>query len=675
MGLSTLVPRRVKTLRRCIAFILAIICFPAFHAAASEDCKISENPDARRLAVVIGNGSYPLDIGALKNPANDARAIARMLSQLNFTVVRIIDGTEETINHCVDEALALVEKPEVALFHYSGHGVQFEDSNFLVAVDAAVSTKPLRGFVALQPIVEKLQRRADATLVFLDACRDNPLSADGNSGLSVATGRGIKPGVVSSDVDQRGSDIPTGTLVAFATSPDTVALDGEGDFSPFSQALLEALPTPGYSIQRVLSEVTRQVGEATEWEQTPWVRSSLNRELKLFGDFDLESAQQVSKNQAAEALALNEKGRRDEAILAALKGLPSDPQFAQAKFFPDAMDALYRVVRSDRTWINPEGSLITLERSSNGNSIVILIQTEDGIMTQVWDAREHRQLLELHTGHVAYTLDNTGTKLAVSSPSDRVTIWDVAKGEEVAQFNASPLPVPGEMSFSPDGNMIVVNEYDQLRVLRLQGSKQDRGETLQLPGSVASFGGPDTLCTAKQTNGELVVGWLNIGEANFKKVGAVSGSYRPYRITCDRESGSIGLVYTENIDDSRASAWLRDGRRVDLELSGLHVIAISASPDQKWLAITDNGGNVNIYSAESGQVTTSPFASPGYQDGYGNVYYGPDGGPTTSPSYLTPPVGVWAGTPTGPELIIMAMQSLSEEQRAELASDRIALNQ
>jgi len=233
---------------RCVIFaLISLAMFSLASAAqAKSRCQVEANPGATRLAIVIGNGAYQSDIGALKNPANDARAVSAMFKKLGLTVATAIDASAAAIDTCIARALKSLPKPDVATLYYSGHGIQSQDANYLVALDADPTGKTKRGFVAVDPIVSRLQDAAEAVLVFLDACRNNPI-AGGSEGLSVSTGRNLKRGFVPTgptEVKRQTS----GLLVAYATSPNAVALDGQGDYSPFTEAILKTMPTPGFSV-------------------------------------------------------------------------------------------------------------------------------------------------------------------------------------------------------------------------------------------------------------------------------------------------------------------------------------------------------------------------------------------------------------------------------------------
>ena len=76
-------------------------------------------------------------------------------------------------------------------------------------------------------------------------------------------------------------DLGAGTLIAFATAPGQVALDGEGANSPFSAALSRHIGTPGLEVQHMLTRVRAEVVAATKGKQVPWSNSSLLGEVYL----------------------------------------------------------------------------------------------------------------------------------------------------------------------------------------------------------------------------------------------------------------------------------------------------------------------------------------------------------------------------------------------------------
>lgn len=167
----------------------------------------------------------------------------------------------------------------VALFFYAGHGLQVGAKNYLVPVDAKLEAASALELDTLdvETVTRAMEGEQRVNLVMLDACRDNPFTNALQRALgtrSAAVGRGLAP------IRTAG-----GTLVAFATAPDTVALDGDGARnSPFTTALLKHIRQPGLEVEAMLKRVRGDVMEATRGKQTPWSHSSLTRDVFLAPD-------------------------------------------------------------------------------------------------------------------------------------------------------------------------------------------------------------------------------------------------------------------------------------------------------------------------------------------------------------------------------------------------------
>ncbi len=222
--------------------------------------------DERRVALVIGNGSYA-HTTVLPNARNDGRAMAETLRGLGFDVLEGIDADRAGTEELIRQFGRRLRGADVGLFFYAGHGLQVGGSNYLVPVDVALEDETDVAFeaVRLDVVLAQLEREPRTSLIFLDACRDNPLNAS-RIGLTraAAASRGLAR-----------VDGSIGTLIAFATEPDAVALDGDGPHSPFTAALLDHIGTPGLEVRQMLTRVRQQVIDATNGEQVPWDHSSL----------------------------------------------------------------------------------------------------------------------------------------------------------------------------------------------------------------------------------------------------------------------------------------------------------------------------------------------------------------------------------------------------------------
>lgn len=223
----------------------------------------------RRVALVVGNSDYRV-APRLRNPGNDAAAMAARLRSLGFEVFEAIDADKVKLGDGLKEFGRATQNADVALFFYAGHGIQVDGQNYLVPTDAHVQFEeeiPLE-LVSLNTVLRQMERGSKTNIVFLDACRDNPFADE--LSRSAAT-RGAVP--LSKGLGEVRT-VP-GTYIAFATDPNRVAADGSGNNSPFTEALLRHIDSPGTSIQDMMIRVRRDVSGATNAQQTPWDSSSL----------------------------------------------------------------------------------------------------------------------------------------------------------------------------------------------------------------------------------------------------------------------------------------------------------------------------------------------------------------------------------------------------------------
>jgi hypothetical protein len=226
----------------------------------------------RRVAFVLGNGAYA-NAGTLKNAANDADDISDVLGQLGFSVTKGIDRSKRQTEELLQSFVDRLEKSDVALFYYSGHGLQINGKNYIVPIDAKIEKERDVAFQAISVdfILEQMESTAPTNLIFLDACRDNPFARNLSSVVSRSmVGRPVEV--------LRGLAQVTpgrGTFIAFSTSPNKVASDGSGRNSPFTGSLKRHMPTPDISISDLMITVRNEVLDETQQRQLPWDQSAL----------------------------------------------------------------------------------------------------------------------------------------------------------------------------------------------------------------------------------------------------------------------------------------------------------------------------------------------------------------------------------------------------------------
>ncbi|PTE11034.1 caspase family protein [Mesorhizobium helmanticense] len=251
-------------------FILFII--------ASLDAEAA-TPDAKRVALVIGNSKYVHAV-ALPNPANDAHLIASTLRNAGFQVIEGVDQDNAGMHSLISRFTEQSYDADLAVVFYAGHGMQVDGKNFLIPVDAELTSPAYlkTRTIQIDDFMAALPPEPAVGVIILDACRDNPLArtlaASMPKSRSTSFGAGLAP------VEAKSEGVGTGgILIAYATDPGAIAFDGNGVNSPYSTALARHLTEPGVEIQSALTRVRGQVTETTQGRQRPWHNASLGREV------------------------------------------------------------------------------------------------------------------------------------------------------------------------------------------------------------------------------------------------------------------------------------------------------------------------------------------------------------------------------------------------------------
>lgn len=229
-------------------------------------------PADQRIALVIGNSNYQT-APKLSNPGNDAQSMSQLLNSAGFEVTQATDLTRDDmvrVVHDFSNRVAARGPGAVAMIYYAGHGVQVAGENYLLPVDAKISSpSDLDGnslrLVDLMGTLESIQSRM--RIVVLDACRNNPFPEVNDKGRGLAI-----------------VDAPNGSIVGYSTAPGMEAQDGDGNHSPYTTAFLNNARQPNLPIEQLFKRVRLEVNNATNGRQTPWESSSLTSEFYFFGD-------------------------------------------------------------------------------------------------------------------------------------------------------------------------------------------------------------------------------------------------------------------------------------------------------------------------------------------------------------------------------------------------------
>lgn len=222
-----------------------------------------QNINLKKLALVIGNGSYQ-NAGYLRNPTNDAQDISKVLKELGFDVMFYLDLNLVGLKKAIDQFGLKLSKYDVGLFYYAGHGVQSKGFNYFIPVDANLKTEAQVEFdcVNTDRLLALMEDAGNSTnIIILDACRNNPFE---RSWRRSATGTGLAF-----------MNAPSGSLIAYSTSPGKTASDGAGRNGLYTAALLKHLREPNITIEEMFKKVREDVSNQSSKEQVPWESTSL----------------------------------------------------------------------------------------------------------------------------------------------------------------------------------------------------------------------------------------------------------------------------------------------------------------------------------------------------------------------------------------------------------------
>jgi tetratricopeptide (TPR) repeat protein len=222
----------------------------------------------RRVALLIGNSSYQ-NAPSLNNPVNDARAIATSLRTAGFQTTTVkTDLTREQIISALRDFANVADSADWAVVYYSGHGIEFGGTNYMVPVDARLRVDRDIDLetVDVGKVLSSIEGAKRLRLVILDACRDNPFVSQMRRTMATRSlGRGLAR-----------IEPEAGTLIVYAAKHGETALDGDGMNSPFVSALIRRIPTPNLEIRRLFDLVRDDVMDATRKKQQPFSYGSLS---------------------------------------------------------------------------------------------------------------------------------------------------------------------------------------------------------------------------------------------------------------------------------------------------------------------------------------------------------------------------------------------------------------
>ncbi len=255
-------------LRRAVGIVVVAVPLGLMLAGPGASAAPSDG-GGRRVALVIGNQDYRY-VEPLENPLNDTREIARILREADFDVTLGLDLGKKELEQTVRKFLRELNDGDTALFYYSGHALQVGDANFIVPVDAKLSSEYDLEFESLKVshLLDYMKAASSMQIVMLDACRNNPFEIAslywGEQEYALGKSRGLRR-------------IPNklGSFISYATRPGQVAYDGKGPMSPFTSAVVDNALDPTLEISDLMTKVRDEVVRKTGGQQVPYEDSTL----------------------------------------------------------------------------------------------------------------------------------------------------------------------------------------------------------------------------------------------------------------------------------------------------------------------------------------------------------------------------------------------------------------
>src|SRR5258705_8188920 len=197
---------------------------PHFRASSATEVSNQAMPSAR-LALEIGNSSYPDADAPPAQTANDARALASTLRKDAFDVDLVQEATGEDMARAIARLKAKVRPDSTVLVYFAGFGVQSDGESYVIPVDAKIwyEDDVRREGVSIDRLLSELKNSgAHIRLAVIDASRRNPYErrvrsyshglAPVEAGENALILTSIPPGQVVDDADGSRSLLTSATL-------------------------------------------------------------------------------------------------------------------------------------------------------------------------------------------------------------------------------------------------------------------------------------------------------------------------------------------------------------------------------------------------------------------------------------------------------------------------------
>ena len=204
-----------------ISLFLILSFFTCLSFSQTRNFKLVKAPTEnlttqKRKAIIIGMSDYGGGL-SLNNTLNDANDMAIVFTQLGFEVTQLTNNDFQSLETNLRNWYKTIERNDMAVFYYAGHGVQVKGQNYLLPVDfpleACEDDVKYKALNANQVVDNMDSKQVGFKLIILDACRNNPLK-------SCSSTRSIETKGLAN------MNVPLGTYFIYSTAPGTEAQDG-----------------------------------------------------------------------------------------------------------------------------------------------------------------------------------------------------------------------------------------------------------------------------------------------------------------------------------------------------------------------------------------------------------------------------------------------------------------
>ena len=393
--------------KQIVSYLIQSLCVTFVFLCFLTQISIAQS----RVAFLVGNSNYQHAV-PLKNPIRDVELLRDTLEGLDFEVSLHRDLTRNRIGRELSKFLKDSKGADVTLFYYAGHGMQYENQNYLVGVDAKLETEfgIESEALNLSRVVQMLKKSSKASLVFIDACRDNPLADQfyktNFSKTRALMTRGLAP--LKSSYN--------GAMITFSAAPGQVAFDGD-EYSPFAASLAKHLPSENVEVLSLMKRVIRDVKKSSDNKQIPLVSNDLTTEIYL----------KLSDGGAGSAIAFKQEEAMFEAAIAIQSPRAWDLYF---KRFPEGFFKDLALIDQERLQVASLAlaSGIVIKKTDVGKPIKITrevaIQAEQDLGLTKKDAKLVQKALN-DRGYDAGVVDGVigeGTRKAIADFQSKIGI-------------------------------------------------------------------------------------------------------------------------------------------------------------------------------------------------------------------------------------------------------------